>query len=34
VSYDRKVGDTARYARLDGKNVGTTSFVIGLRSWF
>ena len=34
VSYDRKVGDTARYARVDGKNVGTTSFVIGLRSWF
>ncbi len=34
VSYDRKVGDTARNALLDGKNVGTTSFVIGLRSWF
>lgn len=34
VSYDRKVGDTARYARQDGEHVGSTSLVIGIRSWF
>lgn len=34
ISYDRKVGDTARYARLDGESVGATSFVIGARTWF
>jgi copper resistance protein B len=34
ISYDRKLGDTARYARLDGRNDGTTSLVIGLRTWF
>ncbi len=34
VSYDRKFGRTAHYARADGKDVKATSFVIGVRTWF
>ncbi|HEX7822056.1 copper resistance protein B [Sphingobium sp. AN558] len=34
VSYDRKLGQTADYARADGKDVKATSFVIGVRTWF
>jgi len=34
ISYDRKVGDTARYARIDGDDVKATSFVVGVRTWF
>lgn len=34
VSYDRKMGDTARYAHADGERAGSTSFVIGIRTWF
>lgn len=34
VSYDRKFGQTADYARADGKGVKATSFVIGVRTWF
>lgn len=34
VSYDRKVGDTASFARFDGERVSTTSFVVGVRTWF
>ncbi|MGH6617845.1 copper resistance protein B [Sphingomonas sp.] len=34
VSWDRRLGDTARYARLAGENAGATSFVIGVRTWF
>lgn len=34
VSYDRKVGDTARFARIAGEDVGNTSFVAGIRFWF
>ena len=34
ISYERKVGDTARYARADGEGVGGTSFVLGVRAWF
>jgi copper resistance protein B len=34
VSWDRRIGDTARYARLAGENAGATSFVIGVRTWF
>ncbi|MBV1692646.1 copper resistance protein B [Novosphingobium sp. G106] len=34
VSYDRKFGQTADYARADGKDVKATSFVIGVRTWF
>ena len=34
VSYDRKLGDTARFARADGERVQATSFVAGVRFWF
>jgi copper resistance protein B len=34
VSWDRKTGATARYARADGETAGTTSFVAGIRTWF
>ncbi len=34
LSYDRKVGNTAHYARLDGRDIGAPSVVIGVRTWF
>lgn len=34
VSYDRELGDTARFSRARGEDVGSTSFVVGLRAWF
>lgn len=34
ISYERKVGDTARYARADGERTRSTSFVLGIRTWF
>lgn len=34
VSFDRKLGGTADYARARGKDVESTSFVIGVRAWF
>ncbi|MGB3930981.1 MAG: copper resistance protein B [Sphingobium sp.] len=34
VSWERKVGGTARIARKTGEGVGTTSLVIGMRIWF
>ncbi|CAM5582520.1 MULTISPECIES: copper resistance protein B [Sphingomonadaceae] len=34
VSYDRKFGRTADYARSDGGDVKAASFVIGVRTWF
>lgn len=34
VSYDAKTGQTARYARADGDEPRTTSFVAGIRLWF
>lgn len=34
VSWDRRVGDTARYARLAGEDAEATSIVIGVRAWF
>ncbi len=34
VSYDRKLGDTARFARAEGEDVGGVSFVAGVRTWF
>lgn len=34
ASWDRRIGDTARYARLAGENAGATSVVIGVRTWF
>lgn len=34
VSWDRKVGDTARYARLAGEDASSVSLVLGVRAWF
>jgi copper resistance protein B len=34
VSWDRKVGKTADYARARGDDVGGASFVAGIRAWF
>ena len=34
VSWDRKLGDTARYARAEGESTGGFSFVTGVRLWF
>ena len=34
VSYDRKLGRTADYARLNGEDVGGVAFVAGVAAWF
>lgn len=34
ISWDRKVGKTADYARARGEDVGGVSFVAGIRAWF
>jgi copper resistance protein B len=34
VSWQRKVGDTADFARRDGERESSTSFVLGVRTWF
>lgn len=34
VSYDSKIGNTARLARLEGERVRAVSFVLGLHTWF
>lgn len=34
VSWERAVGDSARYARAAGEDAASTSLVIGIRSWF
>ena len=34
ISYDRKLGDTARFARAEGDDLGGASLVLGVRSWF
>lgn len=34
VSYDRKIGNTARFARAAGERVSAVSLVLGLRTWF
>ena len=34
VSYDRKLGDSARFARAGGSSAGGASFVMGVRTWF
>jgi len=34
ISYDRKIGDSARFARADDEDVGSVSFVAGVRTWF
>ncbi len=34
VSWERKIGNTAEFARAAGERVGSTSLVIGIRAWF
>lgn len=34
VSYQAKIGQTARYARADGRDSSSTALVTGLRLWF
>ena len=34
VSYDRRLGDSARFSRAEGEDVGGPSFVVGVRTWF
>lgn len=34
VSWSRKVGETARFARAEGEDAGVVSLVAGLRLWF
>lgn len=34
VSWERKFGDTADYARAAGERAETTSFVVGIRAWY
>ena len=34
ISYERRFGDTARFARAEGERRASTNFVIGLRTWF
>ncbi len=34
VHWERKLGDTARYARADGESASTASLVMGIRFWF
>lgn len=34
IGYERKVGDTARFARAEGEDVGGWSLLVGLRAWF
>ena len=34
VDQEWKVGQSADYARLDGEDTATTSFVAGVRFWF
>lgn len=34
VSYSRKTGNTAAYARAGGEGVSSTRFVVGIRTWF
>ncbi len=34
VSYERRVGRSARFAREDGEDAISTSLVLGIRTWF
>lgn len=34
VSWERKFGDSGRFARAEGEDVEATSLVVGIRSWF
>ena len=32
--WERRIGDTARFARAAGEDASNTSFVAGMRIWF
>ncbi len=34
ISWERAVGDAADFARADGEDAGSVSFVAGVRTWF
>jgi len=34
VSWERKLGDSARFARLEDEKPSVVSFVVGIRAWF
>lgn len=34
VAYERAVGDSARFRRAEGEDVGGLQFLVGLRAWF
>lgn len=34
LQYERRLGDTANFARAAGEDVGGWAFLVGLRSWF
>lgn len=34
VSWERKLGRSATYARADGEDIGGVAFVLGIRAWF
>ncbi|HEV2568724.1 copper resistance protein B [Sphingomonas sp.] len=34
VGYERRFGDTARFARAEGERAGSWNFLLGLRAWF
>ncbi len=34
ISYDRQLGDSARFSRAEGEDVGGASVVVGVRTWF
>ena len=34
VNWERKLGDTARFARAEGEGASATSLVVGVRFWF
>ena len=34
VNWNKKVGQTADYARAEGETVEDTQFVVGIRIWF
>ena len=34
ISWERKAGDSARFARAAGDRVQSTSLVFGIRAWF
>jgi copper resistance protein B len=34
IGYERRFGDTARFARSDGEDIGGWSLLLGIRAWF